>query len=109
MGSPGERLPRAFQAPVDVHASADGQVYVFRGPRDDSAESSEEELGMVQRWPRGRRSGEQARVGDVLLLERPVTHGDSLNKLALQYGCKVSPTLRSWNTLLEFLYCWTFY
>ncbi|XP_023670022.1 lysM and putative peptidoglycan-binding domain-containing protein 4 [Paramormyrops kingsleyae] len=103
MGSHGERFPRAFQAPVDVHASADGQVYVFRGARDDSAESSEEELGMVQRRPRGCRSGqgqEQARVGGVLLLERPVSHGDSLNKLALQYGCKVAD-IKQLNNLIR--------
>ncbi|XP_048886492.1 lysM and putative peptidoglycan-binding domain-containing protein 4 [Brienomyrus brachyistius] len=101
MGSPGERFPRAFQAPVDVHASADGQVYVFRGVRDDSAESSEEELGMAQRRPRGRRSGqERAREGGVLLLERPVSHVDSLNKLALQYGCKVAD-IKQLNNLIR--------
>jgi len=26
----GDPLPGAFQAPVDVHASVDGQVYMFR-------------------------------------------------------------------------------
>uniref|UniRef100_A0A8C6TRQ3 LysM and putative peptidoglycan-binding domain-containing protein 4 n=1 Tax=Neogobius melanostomus TaxID=47308 RepID=A0A8C6TRQ3_9GOBI len=38
-----EPSPRAFQAPVDVHASADGQMYMFPKRTDESAGSSEDE------------------------------------------------------------------
>lgn len=38
-----EQAPRAFQAPVDVHASADGQVYMFPRRTSESAGSSEDE------------------------------------------------------------------
>lgn len=98
----GESVPTAFQAPVDVHASADGQVYMFRGRLADSGGSSEEdELNVMELRPRGRDSEERERerVGDVMLLERDVTQGDNLNKLALQYGCKVG-TLK-----LVYMYC----
>ncbi|KAG7473254.1 hypothetical protein MATL_G00093740 [Megalops atlanticus] len=99
----GEALPRAFQAPVDVHASADGQVYLFRGGHDDSTGSSEEELSMTELRPRSWESGrpERERVGDLLLLERDVAHGDNLNKLALQYGCKVADIKRVNNLMQE--------
>lgn len=88
----GESVPRAFQAPVDVHASVDGQVYMFRGRPADSAGSSEDdELNVMELRPRGRDSEERERerFGELVLLERDISQGDNLNKLALQYGCKV--------------------
>ncbi|KAG9340744.1 hypothetical protein JZ751_020336 [Albula glossodonta] len=99
----GEATPRAFQAPVDVHASVDGQVYLFRGGREDSAGSSEEEFSMTELRPRNQDSGrqERERAGNLLLLEREVTHGDNLNKLALQYGCKVADIKRVNNLIQE--------
>ncbi|KAL2094080.1 hypothetical protein ACEWY4_011392 [Coilia grayii] len=101
----GEPLPRAFQAPVDVHASADGQVYMFRGRVADSGGSSEDdELNVMELRPRGRdseeRERERERVGELLLLERDVTQSDNLNKLALQYGCKVADIKRV-NNLIQ--------
>ncbi len=89
----GDSLPRAFQAPVDVHASADGQVYMFRHKQEEPEVSSEdEELNVMELRPRSRDSSsqERERVGEMLLLERDISHEDNLNKLALQYGCKVS-------------------
>lgn len=81
----GERGPQAFQAPVDVHASADGQVYTFKRLQDEYAVFSEdEELSIVEM-----RQMKQNKLGNVQLLEREVLDGDSLSKLALQYGCKV--------------------
>lgn len=99
----GEPVPRAFLAPVDVHASADGQVYLFRGGHEDSGGSSEEEFSMTELRPRTRESGsqERERTGDLLLLERDVAHGDNLNKLALQYGCKVADIKRVNNLIQE--------
>lgn len=85
--------PRPFQAPVTIHNYPGGQVYVFPNGCSDSEESSEEELNVMELRPRGReqqRCGPaRGRAGDVVLLEREVTEDDSLNKLALQYGCKV--------------------
>ncbi|CAL8355724.1 unnamed protein product [Lota lota] len=78
---------QAFQAPVDVHASADGQVYMFRRQRAESSHSSssseEEDLDVLELSPLVQ--PEPDRLGRVQRLE-----GDNLNKLALQYGVKVA-------------------
>ncbi|XP_052007834.1 lysM and putative peptidoglycan-binding domain-containing protein 4-like [Xyrauchen texanus] len=103
----GEPLPRAFQAPVDVHASADGQVYMFRQrPEELDVSSEDEELNVMELWPRSRESSsqesqERERVGGMLLLERDISHEDNLNKLALQYGCKVADIKRVNNLFQE--------
>lgn len=55
--------------------------------------------------PRGKEqqrcSTSQGKVGDVVLLEREITEGDNLNKLALQYGCKVADIKRVNNFIRE--------
>lgn len=96
-----EPPPQAFQAPVDVHASVDGQVYMFRRRQDDSADSSDEELNVMELRPRGRLEHEQDKAGCLQLLEREVSDGDNLNKLALQYGCKVADIKRVNNLIQE--------
>lgn len=88
----GDPLPQAFQAPVDVHASEDGQVYMFRGRQEElEGSSDDEELNVMELRPRNRDTSSQERssVGELLLLERKISHEDNLNKLALMYGCKV--------------------
>lgn len=81
----GEQAPQAFQAPVDVHASADGQVYMFRRrPNESALSSDDEELSVLET-----RQMNRDKLRNVQLLEREVLDGDNLNKLALQYGCKV--------------------
>lgn len=88
----GDHGPRAFQAPVDVHASADGQVYLFKRRPNESQASSDnddEELGVMEMRPRMHQCQEQGRLKNIQLLERKVLHDDNLSKLALQYGCKV--------------------
>ncbi|KAM7396681.1 hypothetical protein PAMP_019705 [Pampus punctatissimus] len=96
----GEHVPQAFQAPVDVHASADGQVYMFkRRPNESAASSDDEELNVMEMRPRF--SQEQVGLRNVQLLEREVLGGDSLNKLALQYGCKVADIKRVNNLIQE--------
>lgn len=152
-----EQAPRAFQAPVDVHASADGHVYMFPRRTDESAGSSEdEELGAMELRPyhrqshvhrRGQSLESEPRQGDHLdgqafllkrrrdepasssedeeltamelrpyhrnnhvhseehrhgqVLERELQQGDSLNKLALQYGCQVAEIKRLNNLMQE--------
>ncbi|NXJ13856.1 LYSM4 protein, partial [Odontophorus gujanensis] len=102
---PNESRSGAFQAPVTIHNYPGGQVYVFPGGRSDSEESSEEELNVTELRPRGReqqRCGTaRDRAGDVVLLEREVAEDDSLNKLALQYGCKVADIKRVNNFIRE--------
>ncbi|KAL7870531.1 hypothetical protein SRHO_G00080280 [Serrasalmus rhombeus] len=100
----GEPLPQAFQAPVDVHASEDGQVYMFRSKQEDlDASSEDEELNIMELRPRNwdTSSQEQNSVGELLLLERKISHEDNLNKLALQYGCKVADIKRVNNLIKE--------
>ena len=96
----GENGPQAFQAPVDVHASADGQVYMFkRKPNQYAVSSDDEELTVVEI-----RQMKQDQLRNVQLLERELIDGDNLNKLALQYGCKVR-TFHSYRHFCDFLPC----
>ncbi|KFV43566.1 LysM and putative peptidoglycan-binding domain-containing protein 4, partial [Tyto alba] len=98
-----ENQTRSFQAPVTI--SPGRQVYVFPNGRSDSEESSEEELNVTELRPRGKEqqrcSTSRDRVGDVVLLEREITKDDNLNKLALQYGCKVADIKRVNNFIRE--------
>ncbi|NXT20742.1 LYSM4 protein, partial [Syrrhaptes paradoxus] len=100
-----ESRTRSFQAPVTIHNYPGRQVYVFPNGRSDSEESSEEELNVMELRPRGKEqqqcSTSRDRVGDVVLLEREVTKDDNLNKLALQYGCKVADIKRVNNFIRE--------
>ncbi|KAM8891597.1 lysM and putative peptidoglycan-binding domain-containing protein 4 isoform 1-T2 [Spinachia spinachia] len=98
----GEPISPAFQAPVDVHASADGQVFLFnRTPNESSVSSEDEEPTVMEMRPRVFQDQGKASVRDVLLLEREVLDGDNLNKLALQYGCKVADIKRVNNLMRE--------
>lgn len=97
-----EKRPQAFQAPVDVHASADGQVYMFRRKTNEYAASSEdEELSVMELRPRAFQDQKEDRLKNVQLLEREVLDDDNLNKLALQYGCKVADIKRVNNLMQE--------
>ncbi|NXC26244.1 LYSM4 protein, partial [Campylorhamphus procurvoides] len=100
-----ESRTRSFQAPVTVHNYPGRQVYVFPNGPSESEESSEEELNVMELRPRGkeqqRGSSSRGRLGDVVLLERELTEGDNLNKLALQYGCKVADIKRVNNFMRE--------
>ncbi|NWX25289.1 LYSM4 protein, partial [Notiomystis cincta] len=100
-----ESRTRSFQAPVTVHNFPGRQVYVFPHGRSESEESSEEELNVMELRPRGkeqqRGSAARDRLGDVVLLERELTREDNLNKLALQYGCKVADIKRVNNFIRE--------
>ncbi|NWI59345.1 LYSM4 protein, partial [Calyptomena viridis] len=98
-----ESRTRSFQAPVTVHKQPGRQVYVFPHGPSDSEESEEEELNVMELRPRGREQprGSTARAAGVVLLEREIREGDNLNKLALQYGCKVADIKRVNNFIRE--------
>ncbi|RLW03552.1 hypothetical protein DV515_00006463 [Chloebia gouldiae] len=99
-----ESRTRPFQAPSSVHTFPGRQVFVFPNGRSDSEESSEEELNAMELRPRGKeqaRGSARGRPGDVVLLERELTREDSLNRLALQYGCKVADIKRVNNFIRE--------
>ncbi|NXT68622.1 LYSM4 protein, partial [Chaetops frenatus] len=100
-----ESRTRSFQAPATVHTFPGRQVFVFPDGRSEADESSEEEeLTVMELRPRGKeqqRGSTRDRLGDVVLLERELTEEDSLNKLALQYGCKVADIKRVNNFIRE--------
>lgn len=97
----GDHASRAFQAPVDVHASVDGQIYTFnRRPNESTSSSDDEELIVMEMRPRVSLQ-EPDSLRNIQLLEREVLDGDNLNKLALQYGCKVTDIKRVNNLMQE--------
>lgn len=83
----------SFQAPATSRTFPGSHVYLFKSGQSDS-EASEEEREVMELRARGkeqpRRGPPLQSVGDLLLLEREVLEGDSINRLALQFGCKVS-------------------
>ncbi|XP_061451284.1 lysM and putative peptidoglycan-binding domain-containing protein 4 [Rhineura floridana] len=101
-----EGLTRSFQAPSTVRKFTSSQVYLFRNRESDTDDSSsEEELDIMGLRARGKEqqrcNAAREKVGDVVLLERAVGKDDSLNKLALQYGCKVGDIKRVNNFIQE--------
>lgn len=95
-----EVITKTFQGPAVICRTPTNHVYMFENGVEDSEDSSEEESHRVALRPRGKegqkKGAHHARrpgAGDVVLLQRELAQGDSLNKLALQYGCKVrNPT-----------------
>ncbi|KAM4618672.1 lysM and putative peptidoglycan-binding domain-containing protein 4 isoform 2-T2 [Polymixia lowei] len=75
---------------------------MFRRRQNESACSSEDEdFNVMELRPRANQEQEQDQLGNVQLLEREVLDGDNLNKLALQYGCKVADIKRVNNLIQE--------
>ncbi|KAM5291324.1 lysM and putative peptidoglycan-binding domain-containing protein 4 isoform 2-T2 [Glossophaga mutica] len=91
-------LTKTFQGPAVVCGTPSSHVYVFENGDGDSGASSEEEPPhRVALRPRGKERQKKGAhhpphpgAGDVVLLQRELAREDSLNKLALQYGCKHS-------------------
>ncbi|XP_068131208.1 lysM and putative peptidoglycan-binding domain-containing protein 4 [Hyperolius riggenbachi] len=95
----------SFHPATAVHSSAESSVYTFTNGAADLDSSSEEELDVMELRARGgelqRQNASREKVSDVVLLERAITQEDNLNKLALQYGCKVADIKRVNNFLTE--------
>ncbi|KAM9313270.1 lysM and putative peptidoglycan-binding domain-containing protein 4 [Gastrophryne carolinensis] len=94
-----------FQPAAAVHSSLGSHVYHFTNGAASLDSSSEEEIDITELRARGgerpHRNASREKVGDIVLLERAVTEDDNLNKLALQYGCKVADIKRVNNFLTE--------
>ncbi|KAM4036575.1 lysM and putative peptidoglycan-binding domain-containing protein 4 isoform 1-T2 [Anomaloglossus baeobatrachus] len=95
----------SFHPPTTIHSSLGSHVYTFTNGSADRDSSSEEELDTMELRARGgelhRQSASREKVGDIVLLEHTITENDNLNKLALQYGCKVSDIKRINKLLTE--------
>ncbi|XP_036062006.1 lysM and putative peptidoglycan-binding domain-containing protein 4 isoform X2 [Onychomys torridus] len=92
-----EVLAKTFQGPAVVCRTPNSHVYMFKNGSGDSGDSSEEESHHVVLRPRGKerqknsiQHPQQPGAGNMVLLQRELAQEDSLNKLALQYGCKHS-------------------
>ncbi|XP_029335352.1 lysM and putative peptidoglycan-binding domain-containing protein 4 isoform X2 [Mus caroli] len=87
-----EVLAKSFQGPAAVCRTPNSHVYMFNNGSGDSGDSSEEESHQVVLRPRGKErqknSSQRPGTGTMVLLQRELAQEDSLNKLALQYGCK---------------------
>ncbi|XP_021506685.1 lysM and putative peptidoglycan-binding domain-containing protein 4 isoform X1 [Meriones unguiculatus] len=100
-----ELLTKTFQGPAVVCRTPSSHVYMFKNDSGDSGDSSEEESQRVVLRPRGRErqksSLQQPGTGHMVLLQRELAQEDSLNKLALQYGCKVADIKKANNFIRE--------
>ncbi|XP_012930610.1 lysM and putative peptidoglycan-binding domain-containing protein 4 [Heterocephalus glaber] len=104
-----EVLTKTFQGPAVVCRTRSSHVYMFKNGSGDSEDSSEEETQQqrVVLRPRGRElqngahQAHRPRAGDVVLLQRELAQEDNLNKLALQYGCKVADIKKVNNFIRE--------
>ncbi|XP_039700026.1 lysM and putative peptidoglycan-binding domain-containing protein 4 [Pteropus medius] len=101
-------LTKPFQGPALVCRTPTSQVYVFESGGGDSGHSSEEESPRVALRPRGQERQKKGAhhprrpgAGGVVLLQRELALEDSLNKLALQYGCKVADIKTANNFIRE--------
>ncbi|KAM8782748.1 lysM and putative peptidoglycan-binding domain-containing protein 4 isoform 2-T4 [Rhynchonycteris naso] len=90
-------VAKTFQSPAMVCGTPTSQVYMFESGSGDSGDSSEEDPQRGALRPRGRerprkgaRHPPQPGAGNIVLLQRELAQEDSLNKLALQYGCQHS-------------------
>lgn len=101
-------VTKTFQGPARVCGTPTSQVYVFANGGGDSGDSSEEESHPVVLRPRGQERQKkgahhppQPGAGHVVLLQRELAQEDTLNKLALQYGCQVADIKKANNFIRE--------
>ncbi|XP_006872214.1 PREDICTED: lysM and putative peptidoglycan-binding domain-containing protein 4 [Chrysochloris asiatica] len=99
---------KPFQGPAVVCRTSSSHVDEFKDGSGDSGDSSAEESGHVVLRSRGKERPEdcahrphQPGAAEVVLLQRELTQEDSLNKLALQYGCKVADIKKVNNFIRE--------
>lgn len=85
-----------FQSATVVQSANGGHAYLF-GNNASENDLSEEDGESYELRPRGRerlrRSTSKERLEDIIYLSRDIQEGDTLNSIALQYHCPVSPSL----------------
>ncbi|XP_037365963.1 lysM and putative peptidoglycan-binding domain-containing protein 4 isoform X2 [Talpa occidentalis] len=103
-----EALTKPFHGAALVCRTPTSHVYMFENGSGDSGDSSEDESRSVSLRPRrterqkkGAHHPQPPGAGDVVLLQRELAEEDSLNKLALQYGCKVADIKKANNFIRE--------
>ncbi|XP_004709939.1 lysM and putative peptidoglycan-binding domain-containing protein 4 isoform X2 [Echinops telfairi] len=100
-----KEVHKSFQGPVVVCRTPNSHLYKFTDGNGDSGDSSEEEAHHVVLRPRGKERhkdcNHQPGAPEVVLLQRELAQEDSLNKLALQYGCKVADIKKVNNFIRE--------
>ncbi|VTJ55092.1 lysM and putative peptidoglycan-binding domain-containing protein 4 isoform X1 [Marmota monax] len=101
-------LTKTLQGPAVVCTTPSSHIYVFKNGSGDSGDSSEEESQHVVLRPRGKERQKNSvhhphkpGAGDMVLLQRELAQEDNLNKLALQYGCKVADIKKVNNFIRE--------
>uniref|UniRef100_A0A8D2AIZ9 LysM and putative peptidoglycan-binding domain-containing protein 4 n=1 Tax=Sciurus vulgaris TaxID=55149 RepID=A0A8D2AIZ9_SCIVU len=101
-------LTKTFQGPAVVCSTPSSHIYVFKNSSGDSGDSSEEESQHVVLRTRGKERQKNSvyhphkpGAGEVVLLQRELAQEDNLNKLALQYGCKVADIKKVNNFIRE--------
>lgn len=85
-----------FQSATMVQSANGGHAYLF-GNNASENDLSEEDGESYELRPRGRerlrRSTSKERLEDIVYLSRDIQEGDTLNSIALQYHCPVSPSV----------------
>lgn len=84
-----------LQPPAVAQPPVSGHLYPFVRETGAESEGPEEEGEVSELRPRGRekvrRSASRDRLDDIVLLTKDIQEGDTLNAIALQYCCSVSP------------------
>ncbi|XP_073534755.1 lysM and putative peptidoglycan-binding domain-containing protein 3 [Phyllobates terribilis] len=101
----GRHESRRYVKPKSVSATTSGHSYHFATMANSENEVSEEEAEEYELRPRGRektrRSTSRERLDDIILINKDIVEGDTLNSIALQYCCTVADLKRANNLINE--------
>ncbi|XP_069607822.1 lysM and putative peptidoglycan-binding domain-containing protein 3 isoform X1 [Ranitomeya imitator] len=96
---------RRYLKPTSVLSTTSGQSYHFAAMANSENEVSEEEAEEYELRPRGRekarRSTSRERLDDIILINKDIVEGDTLNSIALQHCCTVADLKRANNLINE--------
>ncbi|XP_077145125.1 lysM and putative peptidoglycan-binding domain-containing protein 3 isoform X2 [Ranitomeya variabilis] len=96
---------RRYLKPTSVSSTTSGQSYHFAAMANSENEVSEEEAEEYELRPRGRekarRSTSRERLDDIILINKDIVEGDTLNSIALQHCCTVADLKRANNLINE--------
>ncbi|XP_066459088.1 lysM and putative peptidoglycan-binding domain-containing protein 3 [Eleutherodactylus coqui] len=96
---------RSYLKPTSVSSTTSGHSYHFASMANAENDGSEEEAEEYELRPRGRektrRSTSRERLDDIILINRDIVEGDTLNSIALQHSCTVADLKRANNLINE--------